>query len=179
MNPINLNIKSYIKQELIDLALQLFKKFDKGNKGYVEGKDLGAMLRLLEYNPTDRELKEMIAKLEDDPNNPKGIITKDGFLTCIAKKERDTDSIDELIQCFKIFDTEGKGLIEEKVLRYVLCKMGDGLTEDEMDNMIKEATPFIQVINDLKFIKYNEFALFLKDLYKPPPVEDPKKKKRR
>src|SRR5690349_4109836 len=85
------DIKSYIKQEIVDVALALFKRFDKGAKGYVESKDLGNMLRLLDFNPTDRELREMVDKLEDDPNNPKGQITKEGFLVCVARKARDTD----------------------------------------------------------------------------------------
>lgn len=173
------DIKSYIKQELIDVALALFKKFDKGGKGWVEAKDLGNMLRLLEFNPTDTELKDMVDKLEEDPSNPKGQITKDGFLTCIARKARDSDTIDELMQCFKLFDTEGRGMIEEKTLRYVLCKMGSGLTEDEMDNLMKEAsTMFVQVINDVKYVKYSDFALYLKDMYVPPEDNDPKNKKK-
>jgi calmodulin len=175
MNSYSLNIKSYIKQELIDVSLALFKKFDKTNSGFIQPKDLGTMLRLLGFNPTEKDLRDMVDKLEDDPMNPKGI-TREGFLTCVARKERDTDSIDELTQSFKIFDPEGKGLIEEKRLRFVLCKTGDGLTDEEMDNLMKEAIPFTQVLNDIKFIKYTEFALFLKDLYQPPPAEDPKKK---
>ena len=54
-----LNLKNYIKQERIDVCNQLWKKFDKGNTGFINEKDLGTMLRLLEYKPTERELIEM------------------------------------------------------------------------------------------------------------------------
>lgn len=174
----SIDIKTYLKQEVIDVALNLFKKFDKGAKGFIEAKDLGIMLRLMEYNPTEKELREMIDLLEEDPSNPKGIITRDGFLLCLAKKSRDPDTIEELIKCFKIFDKENTGMIEEKDLRFILCKMGEGMTDEEMDNLMKEAsTSFIQIVNDLKFIKYTDFALYLKDMYVPPEDDASKKQK--
>ena len=35
-----LNLKNYVKQELIDVCLLLWKKFDKQNTGYIDEKDL-------------------------------------------------------------------------------------------------------------------------------------------
>ena len=167
-------IKSYLKQELIDVAGNLFKKFDKGKKNAVAIKDLGNMMRLLGYNPTEKEIKEMIANLDIAAT---GYFNKESFLACLARKERDSDSIQELINAFRVFDREGNGKIEEKYMRYILCKMGSALNDDEMDNFIKEATAmeFVEIINDVKFIKYQNFALHMKGLYKPPD-EDPKNK---
>ena len=54
--------------------------------------------------------------------NPKGQITKEGFLVCVCKKSRDPDTIDELLNAFKLFDKEGTGLLEEKELRFILQK---------------------------------------------------------
>lgn len=170
----SLEIKSYLKQELIDVAGNLFKKFDKGKKNAVAIKDLGNMMRLLGYNPTEKEIKEMIANLDIAAT---GYFNKESFLACLARKERDSDSIQELINAFRVFDREGNGKIEEKYMRYILCKMGSALNDDEMDNFIKEATAmeFVEIINDVKFIKYENFALHMKGLYKPPD-EDPKNK---
>jgi Ca2+-binding EF-hand superfamily protein len=175
----SLDIKKYVKQEVIDVAMAIFKKFDKGAKGWIETKDLGTMLRILEYNPTDRELKDMIDKLEEDPNNVKGQISREGFLACIARKSRDTDTIDEFLNSFKVFDPEGKGLIEEKIMRFILCKMGENnLLDEEMDLMVKEAAngDFISVVNDVKYIRYADFALFIKDMYVPPVKVNEEKK---
>ena len=173
MNLNALNIKNYLKQEFIDLILLTFKKFDKEGKGVISSKDLGMILQLLGYNPTKRELKEMCDMLEEDPNNPKELITKEGLIACVARKARDSDTIDELIETFKIFDIENKGLIEEKYLRYVLCKTGDCFADDEIEAFMKESIPFQVVQNDVKFVKYVEFAMYMKDLYKPPPPERP------
>lgn len=175
MNLGTLNIKNYIKQEMLDVINQLFKKFDKSESGFILSKDLGTMLRLLEFNPTDKEINNMLQTLDIKEDK----LTKEEFLTCVARKSRDSDTIDEFLNAFKIFDTENKGVIEEKVLRYVLCKTGDCFTDEEMDLLMKEAIPFTIVMSDTKYIKYTEFAMFLKDLYKPPPVDDGKKKKKK
>lgn len=174
----SLDIKNYMKQEVIDVALAIFKKFDKTGNGWIEPKDLGTMLRLMNYNPTDRELKDMIDKLETDPDNIKGQISKEGFLACLARKSRDPDTIDQLIASFRVFDSDGKGVIEEKFFRFILCKLAENnLSEEEMDILIKEATngEFFTVINDIRFLRYPDFALFLKDMYIPPVKDDPKK----
>lgn len=171
LNTSALNIKNYLKQEFIDLVMQLFKKFDKENKGTISTRELGMILQLLGYNPTKKELQDMCDKMEEDPNNPKELMTKEGLLACVARKSRDSDTIDELIESFKIFDTENKGLIEEKYLRYILCKTGDCFADDEIELFMKETIPFQVIQNELKFVKYVEFAMFMKDLYKPPPPE--------
>ena len=127
-----LNVKNYVKQELIDVCLLLWKKFDKQNTGYIDEKDLVTMLRLLDYNPTEREIIEMKDKLKsDDPKAPQDKISKEGFFACVARKERDTDSIEEFLNCFKIFDPNNTGMIEEKTLRYIMCNMGDALSNDD------------------------------------------------
>lgn len=175
MNLNALNIKNYLKQEIIDLIIQLFKKFDKEGKGTIQSKDLVMILQLLGFNPTKKELNEMIDMLEDDPNNPKGLITKEGLIACVARKSRDSDTIDELIESFKVFDKDNKGLIEEKYLRYILCKTGDSFADDEIESFMKESIPFQVIQNDAKFVRYVEFAMYLKELYKPPPPEKPGK----
>lgn len=176
-----LNLKNYIKQELIDVCFQLWKKFDRGNSGYTDQKNLVIMLRLLRYNPTDKEINEMLETLKDtDPNCPEEKISKEGFLSCVARKERDTDSIEEFLNCFKLFDPGNTGLIEEKTLRYIMCNMGDKMANDEIDNVMKEANAnFATVLNENIYINYVQFAMFVKDLYEPPPKEDPKKKKKK
>ena len=171
MNLNALNIKNYLKQEFIDLIILTFKKFDKEGKGVINTKELGMILQLLGYNPTRRELNEMIDFLEEDPNNPKGLMTKEGLIACVARKSRDSDTIDDLIESFKIFDKDNKGLIEEKYIRYIMCKTGDALADDEIDMFMKESIPFQVIQNETKFIKYVEFAMYMKDLYKPPPPE--------
>jgi Ca2+-binding EF-hand superfamily protein len=174
-----LNAKVYIRQELIDLINQLWKKYDKEAKGFITAQQLPIMLRLLDYNPTNTEIKEMLNLLEEDLNNPQGLISKEGFLYCVARKERDTNTFDEILASLKVFDKDNKGVLEEKVLRFILCKTGDCLATEEMDALMKEAIPFTKIENDIKYININDLALFLKDRYKPPEPDDKKGKKKK
>ena len=83
-----LNLKNYIKQKRIDICNQLQKKFYKGNIGFINEKDLGQMLGLLEYNPTVRELIEMKEMLKSvNPQQDPDKISKEGFFSFVARKE--------------------------------------------------------------------------------------------
>ena len=49
------------------------------------------------------------------------------------------DDEDELRQAFKAFDRDGNGLITSAELRHVMTNLGEKLTDEECDEMIKEA----------------------------------------
>jgi Ca2+-binding EF-hand superfamily protein len=168
-------IKNYISSEFLEKCNTLYKKFDKSNSNAIPAKDLVVMLRLLDFNPTESEIKDMLQTLED----PKLVgtsdyvqtFTKEGFISCVCRKARDSDTADELIASFKTFDKENKGVIKESVLRFVLGAQGDNLADDEMDNFMKEAMQFGEIINEEKYVKYEEFAKYLMGLAKPQPVD--------
>ena len=42
-------------------------------------------------------------------------------------------------EAFKVFDKDGNGFISAAELRHVMTNLGEKLTEDEVDEMIKEA----------------------------------------
>ena len=111
--------------------------------------------------------------LEEDPHNPTGIVTKEGYLCCCAKLMRESDNLDELLHCFKLFDKENKGMLSEQTLRYILSGLGDAFTDEEMDNFMKECANFIEVIGEVKYVDYVEFSKYIKDLeFKTKPKVD-------
>ena len=78
------------------------------------------------------------------------------FLTMMARKMKDTDSEDEirvhqtprianhnlltpLQEAFKVFDRDNNGFISAAELRHVMTSIGEKLTDDEVDEMIREA----------------------------------------
>jgi calmodulin len=69
----------------------------------------------------------------------KGTIDFSEFLSLMASKMNDTDTEEELVDTFKVFDSEGNGLISAAELRHVMTNLGDKLTYDEVDEMIREA----------------------------------------
>ena len=61
------------------------------------------------------------------------------FLSLMARKMMDTDSEEELIELLKVFDRDGNGFISAVELRHVMTNLGEGLTDEEVDEMIREA----------------------------------------
>lgn len=73
-------------------------------------------------------------RLEEYGNN-----TYAEFLTMMARKMKDTDSEEEIREAFKVFDRDNNGFISAAELRHVMTSIGEKLTDDEVDEMIREA----------------------------------------
>lgn len=57
----------------------------------------------------------------------------------MARKMKDEDSEEELREAFKVFDKDGSGDISAAELRHVMTSLGEKLTDEEVDEMIREA----------------------------------------
>ena len=93
-------------------------------------------MRSLGKNPTETELQDMINEVDIDGN---GTINFSEFLTMMARKMKETFSDEELIEAFRVFDKDGNGFISAAEVRHVLTNLGKKLTDEEIDEMIKEA----------------------------------------
>mmetsp|Transcript_64044 Transcript_64044/g.162315 ORF Transcript_64044/g.162315 Transcript_64044/m.162315 type:complete len:152 (+) Transcript_64044:55-510(+) len=113
-----------------------FHVFDKHGDGTITTKELGTVMRSLGHNPTAAELLDTISKVDNDGN---GIIEFPDFLSLMAQKMRDTDTEEEFIQAFKVFDRNRDGLISSAELRHVMTSWREILTEEEADKIVREA----------------------------------------
>ncbi|RRT47433.1 hypothetical protein B296_00039421 [Ensete ventricosum] len=103
------------------------------DRGHVE---LGTVMRSLGQNPTEAELQDMINEVDADGN---GTIDFPEFLNLMARKMKDTDSEEELKEAFRVFDKDQNGFISAAELRHVMTNLGEKLTDEEVDEMIREA----------------------------------------
>lgn len=115
---------------------EAFYMFDPGNVGHIETKDLGTAVRSLGQNPSESQIKEMIKEAD---RRDKGFIEFDDFVKTVSKHWSVVNSEEEIIECFKVFDREGSGYLEAKELRKVLANLGEQLTEEEIEDMLKVA----------------------------------------
>ena len=115
---------------------EAFSLFDKDGDGTITTKELGTVMRSLGQNPTEAELQDMINEVDADGN---GTIDFPEFLTMMARKMKETDSEEEIREAFRVFDKDGNGFISAAELRHVMTNLGEKLTDEEVDEMIREA----------------------------------------
>jgi len=107
-------------------------------------------MRSLGQNPTNAELTDMINEVDKNGN---GTIDFPEFLNMMARKMKDADSEEQIKEAFKVFDKNGDGFISAAELRHVMTNLGEKLTDEEVDEMIREAD-----ISGDGQINYDEFV---------------------
>ncbi|CCM01265.1 uncharacterized protein FIBRA_03314 [Fibroporia radiculosa] len=111
---------------------EAFALFDKKGTGAVQREVLGDLLRALGQNPTQAEVAEIIAgapREVDYPTFLKVLNRPDGF--------KPAGTPEEFIRGFQVFDKEGNGFIGAGELRYVLTQLGEKMTDEEVDELLK------------------------------------------
>lgn len=132
---------------------EAFLIFDKDGDGSISVKEIGTVMRSLGQNPSDDELKNIVDEIDQDGS---GTIDFKEFLNMMAKKIQELSMEDDLIEAFRYFDMDGKGLISTIELKHVLSNSGEKLSEDEIDDIIRE------VDTDCDgYIDYKEFVRIL------------------
>jgi Ca2+-binding EF-hand superfamily protein len=67
-----------------------------------------------------------------------GYLTFHDFAHLMVKRKMSENTEDELLEAFHVFDRDRDGHITAEELRKVMQKMGDAMTEEEIDDMITE-----------------------------------------
>ena len=147
---VNLNIINNLTEEQTAEFKEAFQIFDKDGDGSITTKELGTVMRSLGQNPSDEEVRQMIEEVDEDKSET---IDFKEFLGLMARKMKETDAEDELLEAFKVFDRDGNGKISAHELRYVMLSSGEDLTEQDIQEMVMEAD-----IDGDGFIDYQEFV---------------------
>ena len=94
------NILENLTDEQIAEFKEAFQIFDKDGDGSITTKELGTVMRSLGQNPSDDKIRQMIIDVDEDKSET---IDFKEFLGLMAKKMKENDSEDELIEAFKMF----------------------------------------------------------------------------
>lgn len=125
-----------LTEEQINEFKEAFSLFDKDGDGVISTQELGTVMRSVGHNPTEAEIQGMIQGVDVDAS---GTIDFAEFLTLMARRTREVDNEDELREAFRVFDKDGNGYISAAELRHVMTNLGEKLTDEEVNEMIKEA----------------------------------------
>jgi len=143
------NVFAMFDQAQIQEFKEAFNMIDQNRDGFIDKEDLHDMLASLGKNPTDQYLDGMMAEAP-------GPINFTMFLTMFGEKLNGTDPEDVIKNAFACFDLSNTGYLDEERLRELLTTMGDRFTDEEVDEMYREAP-----IKGSKF-DYIEFTRILK-----------------
>ncbi|KAH8358566.1 hypothetical protein KR093_000883, partial [Drosophila rubida] len=144
-------------QDLTDEQIAEYKEafslFDKSGTGMISTRELGNLMKSLGQNPTEAELRDLVNEID---LNGDGEIDFTEFCTLMSKQSHEGDADEELREAFKIFDKDEDGFISPAELRFVMTNLGEKLTDEEIDDMIREAD-----FDGDGLINYEEFVYMI------------------
>ncbi|GAM23349.1 hypothetical protein SAMD00019534_065240, partial [Acytostelium subglobosum LB1] len=122
-----------------DATQQLYKEafnlFDRDKDGKISTQDLGTVMRSVGSNPTQAELQDMIKEVDDG----NGLVDFQHFAMLMQRKTQYSDADADIKQAFKVFDKKGNGYASVADLKHTLVSIGEKLTKEEFDNVLKDA----------------------------------------
>eukprot|EP00934_Nitzschia_sp_Nitz4_P009319 Nitzschia sp. Nitz4//scaffold127_size64804//60783//61575//NITZ4_006189-RA/size64804-processed-gene-0.24-mRNA-1//1//CDS//3329534789//9309//frame0 len=141
-------------EEEVNEFKERFELFDMVGEGNIPAKDIGLIVRSLDKSPTEAELKDVMKKVGAGDT-----VTFPDFLEIMACDMNMTDP-EQVVSSLKVFDKEGNGKISVSELKHILTKMGETLTEREVNEVMQDVTP-----DSNGMIKYEKFIAELIERY--------------
>ncbi|XP_019874969.2 neo-calmodulin-like isoform X2 [Aethina tumida] len=123
---------------------EAFRLFDKDGDGSITKEELGRVMRSLGQFARTEELQQMLQEVDVDGD---GNVSFEEFVDIAwsAGAGADPDHVlsreeeeKELRDAFRVFDKHNRGYITASDLRAVLQCLGEDLSEEEIEDMIKE-----------------------------------------
>ncbi|CDW88706.1 calmodulin [Stylonychia lemnae] len=114
---------------------EAFSLFDRDGDGTITIKELQVVMRSIGQNPNEEEIREMIREV-DSVNTEE--VDYNGFMELMAKKMKEGEMNEELVEAFKTFDKNNKGYYNVEELKEVMLQYGEKLNDDEVKLMFDE-----------------------------------------
>ena len=132
----------------------VFDMFDKDKDGLISINKLGDIMRILGAAPSKIELDNLIYNLESNNNN---LISFDNFLILLKNKLENQYTEEDIINEFRKLDKNGNGKISESDLRNLMSKYENPLSNEEIEEIIKEAN--VDSNNEIDYINFTKILL--------------------
>jgi len=132
----------------------VFDMFDKDKDGLISINKLGDIMRILGAAPSKIELDNLIYNLESNNNN---LISFDNFLILLKNKLENQYTEEDIINEFRKLDKKNNGKINENDLRNLMSKYENPLSNEEIEEIIKEAN--VDSNNEIDYINFTKILL--------------------
>lgn len=112
-----------------------FALFDNDNTSSIPKEELGTVMRALGQNPTDEELEDYYREYDSYGTN---VIHFDSFHALMIKRLTRDNKEKELMEAFKAFDKDSTAIIKCEDLRDAFLAFNKDLTEEQVEEMLKD-----------------------------------------
>ncbi|KAI3410221.1 uncharacterized protein J3R85_018913 [Psidium guajava] len=136
-----------LTDDQISSMKEAFTLFDTDGDGRIAPSELGILMRSLGGNPTQAQLKSIIA--DESLTSP---FDFPRFLDLMSKHLKAEPFDRQLRDAFKVLDKESTGYVSVADLRHILTSIGEKLEPSEFDEWIRE----VEVGSDGR-IRYEDF----------------------
>ena len=134
----------------------------KDKRGKCDEREVPTIFRALGVNPSQGQLRDIIADLRDDNEDPSGYVEYERFSSIIMRTLTETldiftrDHEERITRAFRALDPDGNGYIDSVRLMELLTSRGESFDE-------AEAQETLTFISDEKTgrVYYEEFAKIL------------------
>ncbi|XP_005098622.1 dynein regulatory complex protein 8 isoform X2 [Aplysia californica] len=132
-----------------------FDIFDHESNKTVDVREVGTIIRSLNCCPSEAELHDMLAEIEEE--EPTGYIRFEKFLPMMTKvlmeRRYKPSPEDQILKAFQVLDTDMKGYLTVEELTKYMTEEGEPFAQDEMEEMISAA-----VDPEKKTVLYKDYA---------------------
>ena len=125
-----------LSEEQLTEIKQVFDRFDQEETGQISSKDFGNILRSFGIDVLDRDLTDLLEEINRDNG---GKISFSSFLEILISRLDNLEFEKMIISAFEVFDSTKRGIISASELRYLMTHLGERLSEEEVNEMIREA----------------------------------------
>ena len=113
----------FIPEEAYEDIDEYFEYFDRDKDQMITKEELERMLQWLNFNPTKADIERLVAPIEE--TGTEGFYKAPQVDTMLNKMFQTPDTIEELFESLKIFDTDKTGQIPVPEMRWALTQLGD------------------------------------------------------
>ncbi|XP_059174804.1 calmodulin-beta-like [Physella acuta] len=133
---------------------ELFRIFDKNHDNTISSSELGKMLTCMGMEISEEEVSTLMKELDKNGNGKIEYREFKAFMQDEIRRSEESPLEQEkaIRMAFKVFDQNGDGVIDEAELRAAMKNLGEPLSDNELNEMMREA----DVDQDGK-INYEEF----------------------